>query len=166
MFAAAAVLLFLVERLLPNPLPWVRLGLANAVTLVVLWEYGVRAAAIVVVLRLVLGGFFSAGLMAPQFWLALSGASASFVVMAVALRCTPAWWSPLGVSVLGSVGHAVAQLVVVAFLFGAGRGILAFLPLFVGVSLLTGIVTGSLADALLARMELSRLPSAGALRRP
>jgi heptaprenyl diphosphate synthase len=166
LFAAAAVLLFLVERLLPNPLPWVRLGLANAVTLVVLWELGVRAALVVVVLRLLLGGFFAASLLGPQFWLALSGALASFMVMAVLLRAAPRWWSPLGISVLGSVAHAVAQLAVVAFVLGAGRGVLAFLPLFVGVSLLTGIVTGSLADVLLARMELARLPADGHGTRP
>jgi len=167
LFAAVAVLLFVIERLLPNPLPWVRLGLANAVTLVVLWQFGVAAAATVVALRLVLGGLFAASLLGPQFWLAASGATASFVVMAVALRLGWRWWSPLGISVCGSVAHACAQLLVVAVLFDAGMGVLAFLPVFLFVSLLTGIITGILADTLLARLERAASPrEAGALDRP
>lgn len=165
LFAAAAVLLFLLERLLPNPLPWVRLGLANAVTLVVLWEYGVASATVVVLLRLLLGGLFSASLLGPQFWLAVSGATASLCVMVVATRLGRSLWSPLGISVLGSVAHGAAQLLAVALLFGAGRGVLSFLPLFLGVSLVTGIITGGIADTLLARLELARPPAAGSGRR-
>lgn len=165
LFAAAAVLLFLLERLLPNPLPWVRLGLANAVTLVVLWEYGVVSAVSVVALRLILGGLFSASLFGPQFYLAVSGATASLCVMVVATRLGRRFWSPLGVSVLGSVAHGAAQLLTVALLFGVGRGVLVFLPLFLGVSLVTGIVTGGIADGLLARLELARHPSAGSRAR-
>ena len=160
LFAAAALLLFLLERLLPNPLPWVRLGLANAVTLIVLWEYGAVSAAIVVLLRLLLGGLFAATLLGPQFWLAVSGAVGSLCIMVIATRVGRSLWSPLGVSVLGSVAHAAAQLLAVAFLFGAGWGVLSFLPLFLAVSLITGVITGSVADALLARMELARVPQA------
>ena len=158
LYAAVAVLLFVVERLLPNPVPWVRLGLANAVTLIVLWQYGVRAAATVVALRLVLGGLFAASLLGPQFWLAASGAAASFLVMTVALYLGWRWWSPLGISVFGSVAHACAQLLVVALLFDAGMGVLGFLPAFLFVSLLTGILTGVIADTLLARLEVAQSP--------
>ena len=156
LFAAVAVLLFVVERLLPNPVPWVRLGLANAVTLIVLWEYGVGAAGTVLMLRLILGGLFAASLLGPQFWLAASGAAASFVVMTVALRLGQRWWSPLGISVFGSVAHACAQLLVVAVFFDAGIGVLAFLPVFLFLSLVTGIITGLVADMLLARLEMAR----------
>ncbi len=47
LYAAAAALLFILERLVPTPLPWVRLGLANIVTLLVLLQHGGRAAAAV-----------------------------------------------------------------------------------------------------------------------
>ena len=167
LFAAVAVLLFVIERLLPNPVPWVRLGLANAVTLIVMWQYGMRAAAAVLSLRLVLSGFFAASLLGPQFWLATSGAAASFVVLGVAVRLGRRCWSPLGVSVLGSVAHACAQLIVVAVMFGAGMGVLAFLPVFLFVSLVTGVITGLLADALLARLDLAGVAQeVEALQRP
>jgi len=51
LYAAAAALLFVLERALPNPVPWVRLGLPNVVTLIVLLEHGARAASLVLVMR-------------------------------------------------------------------------------------------------------------------
>ncbi|UCE01454.1 MAG: Gx transporter family protein [Candidatus Latescibacterota bacterium] len=155
LFAAAATLLFLFERALPNPLPFFRLGLANVVTLIVLLAHGFRAAAWVLLLRLLLGGFFAGTLLGPQFLLATAGSAASLVVMAVAAQFGARIWSPLGISVLGATTHAVAQLVVVAALFAAGQGVFLLLPLFVGMALLTGTCTGVVADIVLARLDLA-----------
>src|SRR5262245_18913169 len=96
LYAAAATVLFVVERWLPNPVPWVRLGLANVVTLVVLLEHGFTAAGCVVLLRLVLGSFFAASLFGPQFVLSASGATASWLAMGGAARFGRRWLSPLG----------------------------------------------------------------------
>jgi len=63
--------------------------------------------------------------------------------------------SPFGISLLGAAAHATAQLGALALWFG-GAGILAFLPLFGGLSLVTGAVTGLIADALLARLAHAR----------
>src|SRR5262249_37832983 len=84
LYAAAATVLFVLERLLPNPLPWVRLGLANAVTLLALCELGARPAAAVVALRVGLGSLFAGTLFGPQFALSASGAVASWAAMAAA----------------------------------------------------------------------------------
>ncbi len=157
LYAAAATLLFLVERLLPNPFPWVRLGLANVVTLFVLLVHGARAAAAVVVLRLVLGGFFSGTLFGPQFVLAVSGSATSLVVMSLAARLGAGRLSALGVSALGSSAHAGAQIFAVAFVFGAGAGMFSLLPLFLGLALVTGVAVGLVTDALVARLESATL---------
>jgi heptaprenyl diphosphate synthase len=161
LFAAAATLLFLFERLLPNPLPFVRLGLANVVTLIVLFAHGFRAAAWVLLLRLLLGGFFAGTLLGPQFLLATAGSASSLVVMGIAAHFGSRIWSPLGVSVLGATTHAVAQLVVVAALFAAGHGVFLLLPLFLGIALLTGASTGVVADIVLARLDLATRPLLG-----
>ena len=155
LYAAAGTLIFLLERLLPNPFPWIRLGLANVVTLMALIAEGFPAATAVVVLRLLLGGFFGGTLLGPQFLLAASGGLASLGVMGLGLRFGGRWWSPLGLSVLGACAHGAAQLAVVAAVFAGGAGILDFLPLFLGVAIVTGACTGWLADLLLARLELA-----------
>ena len=157
LYAAAATVLFILERALPNPVPWLRLGLANAVTLVVLLEHGTKAAAAVVAIRLALGGFFTGGLFGPQFVLAASGAVASFAVMALAIRAR--LWSPLGLSLWGAVAHALAQLAAASHVLAAGSGIWALTPLFLALSLATGTVTGFTADLVLRRLDLARVRS-------
>ena len=155
LYAATATLLFLVERLLPNPFPWVRLGLANVVTLIVLLVHGTRPAAAVLVLRLLLGGFFAGTLFGPQSLLAVSGGVSSLLVMSLARRLGGRLLSALGISALGATVHAAAQIVVVATVLGGGRGIFALLPLFLGLALLTGAIVGVVADLLVARLELA-----------
>jgi uncharacterized membrane protein len=155
LYAAAGTLLFLLERLLPNPFPWIRLGLANVVTLIALIAEGFPAAAAVVVLRLLLGGFFGGTLLGPQFLLAASGGFASLAVMGLGWRFGGRWWSPLGLSVLGACAHGAAQLALVASVFAGGAGVLDFLPLFLGVAIVTGACIGWLADVVLARLELA-----------
>jgi heptaprenyl diphosphate synthase len=157
LYASAAALLFLLERALPNPVPWVRLGLPNVVTLLVLLEHGPRAAAVVLAVRLLLGGLFAGTLFGPQGWLSAAGGSASLIAMAIGARLGARFLSPFGLSLLGSAAHAGAQLGVLS-LWSGGPGMLSFLPLFGGLALATGALTGFLADALLARLALARRP--------
>jgi heptaprenyl diphosphate synthase len=156
LYAAAATVLFVVERALPNPVPWVRLGLANVVTLVALLEHGAAPAAAVVALRLLLGGFFTGGLFGPQFALAVCGATASWFVMTAGARLGARYWSPLGLSLLGASAHAVAQIAAAGWLVAGGASLWALLPLFLGLSIATGLVTGLAADALLRRLDVAR----------
>jgi heptaprenyl diphosphate synthase len=154
LYAAAATILFVLERALPNPVPWLRLGLANAVTLVALVEHGAGAAAAVVAVRLVLGGFFAGSLFGPQAVLAASGAVASFAAMSLAARAR--LWSPLGLSLVGAAAHAVAQLWAASRVLGGGPGLWSLLPLFLGVAIATGTLTGSVADLVLRRLDTTR----------
>ncbi len=156
LYAAAATVLFVVERALPNPVPWVRLGLANVVTLVALLEHGAGPAAAVVALRLLLGGFFTGGLFGPQFALAVAGATASWFIMTAGVWFGGRYWSPLGLSLLGASAHAVAQIAIAGPLVAGGASLWALLPLFLGLSIATGIVTGLAADALLRRLDVAR----------
>jgi len=154
LYAAAAALLFVVERALPNPVPWVRLGLPNIVTLIVLLEHGARAASLVLAVRLLLGGLFAGTLFGPQSLLSAAGGAASLAAMSTAARLAANRLSPFGLSLLGAAAHATAQLGTLALWFGGGM--FAFLPLFGGLSLVTGAVTGLIADALLARLAHAR----------
>jgi len=159
LYAAAATVVFVLERLLPNPLPWVRLGLANALTLVALLDLGAAPAAAVVGLRLLLGAFFAGTVFGPQFVLSASGAAASWGAMTLGAAVGGRIWSPLGLSLLGSVAHAVAQLAAASRLLGGGEGLWSLLPLFLLLAIATGAVTGCAADVLLRRLDAARLPA-------
>lgn len=159
LYAAAATVMFVLERLLPNPLPWVRLGLANVVTLVALLDLGARPAAAVVVLRLLLGSFFAGTVFGPQFVLSACGAAASWGAMALGAAVGARIWSPLGLSLLGAVAHAVAQLAAASRLLGGGDGLWALLPLFLVLAIATGVVTGLGADLLVRRLAAAHPPA-------
>lgn len=155
LFAAAATLLWLLERAI-NPVPWMRLGLANAVTLLVLLEHGPRAAATVLALRLVLGALFAGSFLGPQFLLACGGGVASWAAMTLAAHWGTRWWSALGLSVWGASAHAAAQLALVGLVLGAGAGAWDLLPLFLTIALVSGGLTGVMVDAVQARLALAR----------
>jgi uncharacterized membrane protein len=156
LYAAAAALLFILERLIPNPLPWVRLGLANIVTLVVLLEHGAGAALAVLVLRLLLGGFFAGTLFGPQFALAVAGGTASWAAMALGARFGYRLWSAIGLSLLGAAAHGLTSLAAAEALFARTGALWALAPLFLGIAIATGLVTGVVAEALLRRLDLAR----------
>jgi heptaprenyl diphosphate synthase len=156
LYAAAAALLFVLERLIPNPLPWVRLGLANIVTLVVLLEHGAAAALAVLVLRLLLGGFFAGTFFGPQFVLAACGGVASWLFMSAGERVGRRVWSAIGLSLLGASAHALASLAAAEALFARSGALWALSPLFLGLAIVTGLVTGIVAEAVLRRLDLAR----------
>jgi heptaprenyl diphosphate synthase len=82
--AALAIGLTLAEAAIPSPVPGVKPGLANIVVLMVLLQFGWRAAAWVSALRVLAGGLLLGSLFAPGFWLSAAGALASLAVLALA----------------------------------------------------------------------------------
>jgi heptaprenyl diphosphate synthase len=138
LFIAMAVVLHWVEAFIPRPAPFLRFGLANVVTLCTLYTFGGAWALVVVVSRVVIGSLLSGGLFSPGFALSLCGG----VTAALAMWAMPrSLFSPVGTSVGGAVMHMSAQLALAAFLI-AQASLVRLLPLFLLVSVLTGMING------------------------
>lgn len=148
--AALAIGLTLAEAALPSPLPGIKPGLANIVILLVLLQYGWRAAAWVSALRLLGGGILFGSLFAPGFWLATAGALASLTVLALARHLPARHFGPVSLSVLAAFGHIGGQLALAAGWLLPGPAITHLLPLFAGAALIFGAVNGILVARLLA----------------
>jgi heptaprenyl diphosphate synthase len=148
---ALAVALNLVERSIPSPVPWVRLGLANLLALVAILSCGAAAGFAVTLLRVLVAGLFFGGFLGPGFLLSLGGGLASTAVMA--LLAPGAWrvYSPLGISVAGAFTHAAAQVLVLRLVLVRTWEVLYLLPWVLVPSLLTGLLTGLLANYILLR---------------
>lgn len=149
--AALAITVQVAEAALPSPLPGVKPGLANVITLVALERHGWAAAAQVAVLRvlgasLLLGTFGS-----PAFVLSLSGALAAAASMALTHRL-PAT-GPLGVSAVASVCHMAAQFLVAWFWLLPVPGLLGLLPVLLSFALGFGILSGMVATTLLKQQQ-------------
>lgn len=147
--AAAAVGLTLAEAAIPLPIPGIKPGLANIVTLVVLVRYGWRMAAWVSVLRVVAGALLLGSFLTPTFVLSLSGAVASLAVLAAMRGLHPVVLGPVGLSVLAAFTHVGAQLTVVDLWLMPGIRLIALAPLFLAAAWLTGLVNGLVAAHLL-----------------
>ncbi|MGI6588981.1 MAG: Gx transporter family protein [Peptococcia bacterium] len=149
LFITLATALGFLEMLLPNPLPLpgVKLGLANIVTLLVLYLYGLKAGLVVSLFRVLFASLLGGTFLAVGFWLSFSGAVFSTLVMAVLIKCVPAL-SIMGVSMVGAVSHNVGQLLTASLLIQTPY-IFYYLPILLLAGLPTGVVTGYLARLLL-----------------
>ncbi|NOY12561.1 MAG: Gx transporter family protein [Deltaproteobacteria bacterium] len=149
LFIALAVALHTFEVLLPNPLPWFRIGLANILALTALFLYGQRALWIVSLTRILVGSLLLGNLFSPAFLLSLSGGLSATLLMSVAYRFCRPRIGPVGVSVLGALGHAGGQLLIAWLLIVRHPSIWMMLPFFLLFSLISGMVNGLAADYLL-----------------
>ncbi len=145
---ALALALSYAERFFPLqlliPLPGIKLGLANVVSLIALFLLESRAALGVVTLRCILGAMFGGGITGLLF--SLTGALLSFGVMQAAKRIP--CFSIYGVSILGAAAHNIGQIAA-AMLLMQTVTIASYLPYLLLVALFTGFATGGAAAGVL-----------------
>ena len=157
---ALAIGLTLAEAAIPSPIPGIKPGLANIVILLVLLQYGWRAAAWVSVLRVVAGGLLFGSLFAPGFWLSLSGALASLLVLALVRHLPQAHFGPVSLSVLAAFGHIGGQLALASAWLLPGMALIKLLPVFAAAALIFGAVNGVIVSRVLAAPAPDRRQSA------
>ena len=143
--AALALGLSVLEAAIPSPLPGVKPGLANIITLIVLARYGWRTAVWVSLLRVLAGGLLFGNFLAPGFFLSLSGALCSLAVLAASQHLPPRWFGPVTHSILAAFAHIAGQLLVVYLWLIPHAGIAYLIPIFATAALLFGTVNGLIA---------------------
>jgi heptaprenyl diphosphate synthase len=148
--AAAAIGLALVDAVIPLPLPGVKPGLANIVTLIVLARYGWRAAAWVSGLRVAACGILLGQLLAPGFFLSLAGTLCSLLALAGAARLPRRWFGPVSWSIVAAFAHIAGQLALARLWLIPHDGIFYLAPIFAVAALSFGIINGLIAARALA----------------
>lgn len=148
--AALALGLTLAEAALPSPVPGVKPGLANIVVLLVLLQFGWRAAAWVSGLRVLAGGILLGTLFAPGFWLSAAGACTSLAVLAAARHLPARHFGPVSLSVLAAFAHIAGQLALATAWLLPAVAIFKMLPVFAAAALVFGAVNGLIVVRLLA----------------
>ena len=149
---ALALGLSVMENLFPVtaaiPLPGVKLGLANIVTLFALYELGAAPALTILVARCLLGSLFAGNASALLF--SLMGGVLAMLVMIGLKR-----WQKLsvfGVSIGGAAAHNIGQIGAAVITLG-DTAVLGYLPVLLGVSLITGTLTGFITALLVRAMQ-------------
>lgn len=154
LLTALAVVLSLVERLFPLdavvPVPGVKLGLANVVTLFALTRVSARDALAVVVCRVAISSLLMGSVTA--FLFSLFGGLLALAVMWALLRLEGKFCSLLGVSVAGAAAHNIGQVIAAVIWMQTGA-VVAYLPLLLVMSVPLGLVTGLTCAIVLSHMK-------------
>ncbi|WP_211168963.1 Gx transporter family protein [Aromatoleum toluvorans] len=155
--AAAAIVLTVAEAAIPLPLPGVKPGLANIVTLIVLARWGWRDAVWVALLRVLAGSLLLGQLFAPGFFLSLSGAVASLATLGLAMHLPRRWFGPVSLSVFAAFAHIGGQLALARLWLVPHDGVFYLVPLFAAAATLFGLVNGLVAAKLMQGRVADRI---------
>jgi heptaprenyl diphosphate synthase len=147
------VILHRFEALLPLPSPWIKLGLANLMTLVALVFLGFKEAVIVTFLRVVIGSTLGGTFLGPTFFLSLLGSIAAILIMGMLYRAAKNHMSLISISIFGAYTHTLTTSLCVYYFLIRESSFFTLLPFFFSLALLTGILTGSIANTLSSQMQ-------------
>ena len=154
-FTALALIFSYVELLIPINfgIPGAKLGLANLMTVLVLYKMGTKEALALSVTRIILSGFMFGNLFGILY--SLAGGLLSFLVMVLLKRSD--WLSVVGVmrfhcqvgtSELGNIGQLLVAMVVVQT-YQVGY----YLPVLLVAGEVTGLLIGLVAKEVLKRIQ-------------
>lgn len=128
--------------------PGIKLGLANLCVMAALYLMGLKEAASVNLIRIILSWLIFGSF--AGFLYSLAGGVLSLALMAL-LKKSGAF-SPVGVSAAGGAAHNLGQLAVAMFLTEAGA-LWYYLPVLLISGVLTGAVNGIVLTAVLSRLK-------------
>ena len=145
---SATVVIAIVESFIPSVgIPGIKLGLANIMILVTLYELGVKEAIIVNISRVFLASLLRGTIFSMGFLMSLTGAIFSLIVMVIFYKLVKSF-SIIGVSVISAIFHVVGQILI-AMAFLGTAAILYYLP-FIGLAaVITGVFVGVVAKIII-----------------
>lgn len=151
---ALALALSVAEGLAPItiliPLPGLRLGLANLVTVYALCSLSSQDALFILLARCFLGNLLGGNLMALAF--SFTGGLLAFAVMALLLHAPGL--SLYGISIAGAAAHNLGQIIAAIMVLGSSAPLVYLAPLLL-CSLVTGGVTGAASILLIRRIPVA-----------
>lgn len=145
---AIAIILTLIEAQISIiPVPNAKLGLANIMTILVMVSFGWKETVLFTLLRVFLAYMLS-GRLGPTFAMSMGGAVLSAIIMLLLYKID--FFGLVGISVIGSLSHAIGQAIVGIFVIGS-KALLAYLPIMFFLSIPSGFLVGLLADKFISK---------------
>jgi len=141
---ASAIVIAILESFIPSiGIPGIKLGLANIVILITLYELGVMEAVFINIVRVLIVAIVRGTLLSMGFFMSLAGAFLSLAIMIVFCLSIKKF-SIIGVSVIGAIFHVVGQILV-AMIYLDSAYILFYLPIIAISAIITGVLVGVVA---------------------
>ena len=151
LLTAIALTIFMLEAQIPPlvPVPGVKLGLANIVTVFAVFTLGSGSAIMILAARIFLGAVF-AGNFSTIFYSAAGGALC--MLLSVGLRKILSNQQIWVAGCLGAIAHSIGQMLMAITITGT-PGLAVYLPIMIVCSVVTGLFTGLCAQFLVNRGE-------------
>ena len=151
LLTAIALTIFMVEAQIPPlvPLPGVKIGLSNIVTVFAVFALGPKEAASILFCRIFLGSIF-AGNFSSILYSAAGGFCAIGVTIALRKLLSMKQLSRPTFQAMGEIGHSVGQMAM-AVMITRTPSIAVYLPILIAISIVTGTFTGLCAQILVNR---------------
>lgn len=160
MLTALALALSLMERMIPLemliPIPGVKLGLANVVTMFALLFLSPKEAYSILLCRVILASVFAGSV--TQFLFSLIGGLFALTTTWLLLHKYNRWFSFYGISAASAAMHNFGQILA-AMLVMQTVDVFAYLPLLLVSSIPMGMVTGTILEVLQKQMKHFQLTS-------
>ena len=152
--AALALIIFILESKIPNlaPVPGMKLGLANIVTVYAMFALGPVDTLAILLVRIILGSVFAGSV--TSFFFSLAGGLLCYLVE-LFLRKILTRKQIFVAGILGAVAHNIGQMLVAVIAFQS-VSILVYLPFLMVSAVITGTLTGFAAQFLLPLAEKAR----------
>lgn len=149
LLSAIALTIFMVEAQIPPivPIPGVKLGLANIITVFAVFALGAKEGAAVLFVRIFLGAIFS-GNFGTIFYSAAGGVLA--ILTTIGLKFVLGKHQLWVAGCLGAIAHSIGQMIVAVWATGT-PSLLIYLPVLIVCSIITGLFTGLCAQLLVNR---------------
>ncbi len=154
MLTALALALSLAERMIPLewivPIPGVKLGLANVVTMFALLFLKPKEAYAILFCRVVLAALFAGSV--TQLLFSLTGGMLALTTTWVLLHKQGTWFSFYGISAASAAMHNIGQVLAAMFVMQS-VDVIAYLPLLLVSAIPMGFVTGAILDVMQKHMR-------------
>lgn len=152
LLTAVALIIFIIELQIPNliPIPGVKLGLANIVTVYAVYKYSAKETLAIVVTRVVLGSVFGGNISAIMY--SMAGALLCLAGMLLIKRMIPLKYIWLS-SILGAILHNTGQIIV-AVIIMRSFAVISIYPFLLTAGCIAGAFTGLCAQFLIKRGSL------------
>ncbi|MGB9594902.1 MAG: Gx transporter family protein [Candidatus Poribacteria bacterium] len=156
-WVSISCVLQIAESLIPHPIPGLRLGLANVITLIVLFTIGWKSAIEVTFFRTILSSFIMGTFMSPAFIMSFFAGIVSALIMALFYRLSclskSHHLSIVGISILGAIFHNITQMYIAYFVLVKHSGIFLLFPWLCIGAVFAGWITGVIAGKVCLRLK-------------
>lgn len=155
LLTAIALTIFMLEAQIPSPvpIPGIKLGLANIITLFALFAYTPKDALLILLVRVFLGSVFSGQISTLLY--SLSGGlfcMGAILILRRFISDQQLWVA----SIIGAVFHNIGQIIVAILVTGTPR-IIVYLPVLMISGIAAGLFTGLGTQFLYNKLKQSKL---------